>query len=272
MPKIISENIDLYYNEIGSGTPVLMLHGGPGVDHKYMRNLKALSEKYRLIFVDQRGNGNSKIKDYDTLQFKFFTSDLENLRRYLNIEKWIIIGHSFGGFVALEYALRYSAAISNLILLDTGFNAKQVQVESIKNLIEWGYSKSTVKWAKKFFNGDLNICQIPYAFLKFGSAYSYKFDYTVLKNSMSGKHTLKTTLLWFKKYFQDWDIQNKLHEIQIPALIVTGERDFQFPPEYQAIMAKEIANSTVKIIENAGHNTPLECPDKVVDIIYTYLN
>ena len=110
MPFVVSNNAKIYYIEFGSGSPILILHGGPGLDHKYMLGLKRLSKYYRLIFIDQRGNGKSKISNYDTLRFEYLTSDIENVRKYLKIDRWIVVGHSFGGFVALEYALSFRAS------------------------------------------------------------------------------------------------------------------------------------------------------------------
>ena len=271
MPYLDLNDERIFYTEFGSGSPILVLHGGPGVDHKYMLSLKPLSKKYRLIFIDQRGNGKSKIKNYDTLKFKYFTSDIDNIRIHLNIDKWTLIGHSFGGFVALEYAIRYSQFVSQVVLIDTGFNADQVQIEAPKILSDWGYSDDISKWARKFFNGDLSLFLILYAFLKFVKAYSYKYNFDILMKSMSGKHTLKTVLLWFQKYFHGWDIHDKLNLIKASTLIIAGEKDFQFPPDYQRLMAHEIQNSEVKIIEKAGHNTPLECPEKINTIMLSFL-
>ena len=268
----MSNGTKIYYTEFGKGSPILVLHGGPGVDHKYMLGLKPLSKYYRLIFVDQRGNGKSKINNYKTLQFKYLTSDLNNIRKQLKIDKWTIIGHSFGGFVALEYALRYGQYISQLVLIDTGFNAVQVQKEAPKNLSKWGYPENVSKWADKFFNGNIHLFQIPYAFLKFGKAYFYKYDFNIFKKSMSGKHTLKTVILWFQKYFKGWDIHDKLNLIKNSTLIIAGEKDFQFPPDYQRIMARKINNSQLYIIEKAGHNTLIECPGKINSIILSFFN
>ena len=271
MPFIISNDTKIYYKEFGTGIPILVLHGGPGVDHKYMLSLKPLSKQYRLIFIDQRGSGKSKINDYDTLQFKYFTADIDNIRKHFKIDQLIVIGHSFGGFVALEYAIRFGQYISHLILIDTGFNASQVQMISPKILSEWNYPDNVSKWADRFFNGNIYIFQIPYAFSKIGRAYFYNFDFTTFIKSISGKHKLKTVLLWFQKYFKGWDIYNQIGKIKNPTLIIAGEKDFQFPPDYQKIMAREINNSEIHIIEKAGHNTPIECPNEINSIIFNFL-
>lgn len=270
MPYIKSNDTKIYYKEFGTGNPILVLHGGPGVDHKYMLNLRELAKYYRLIFVDQRGNGKSKITNYNTLKFKYFTSDLENIREHLKIDKWIVVGHSFGGFVALEYVLRYAQRVSQLVLIDTGFNAIQVQKEAPKILLKWNYSEEVSTWAYKFFNGNIYLFQIPYAFLKFGKSYFYRFNIKIFLKSILGKHTLKTVHLWFREYFNGWDLKKELSMIKNPTLIIAGEKDFQFPPDYQRIMEKNIINSRLCIIEKAGHNTPIECPDELVKLMLSF--
>ena len=272
MPFIHSESAKIYFFVAGSGKPLLILHGGPGVDHIYMLTLKSLSRYYRLIYIDQRGSGKSTIKSYDTLKLENFVLDLENLRQRLGINKWIILGHSFGGFVALEYAIHHQEHVSHLILIDTGFNSSQVQEKAPETLIEWGYSKSSSAWASRFFNGEVKSLKIPYAFLKFGRAYFYRLNLRLIIKSLKGKHNFQTTIEWFRKHFRGWDVSNILETIYVTTLIVAGEKDFQFPPEYQEEFSRKIRGSHLRIIKHAGHNTPIERPDELERIILSFLN
>jgi proline iminopeptidase len=260
MPYMKIKNSNIFYKTYGRGQPLLIMHGGPGADHLYMLSLKELSKQYRLIFVDHRGNGKSKISDYATLNFEYFTADIENLRKHLSINKWAVLGHSFGGMVAQEYALRYSDKLTHLILVDTGCNARIVQEDAPQVLKNWGYSESSVNWADRFFNGELSTYQIPYALLRFGKAYYYKLSLPTLIGSLRGKHNPKTFLKWFGSNFRGWDISENIKNIDVPTLIIAGDHDFQFPPEHQKFIAEQIKNSTLKIINEAGHNTPIECP------------
>ena len=272
MPYTKIENSNIYYKIYGQGYPLLIIHGGPGADHKYMLSLKKLSEHYRLIYIDLRGNGKSKISNYNTLNFKYFTSDIENLRNHLSINKWAVLGHSFGGMVAQEYGVRYPNNLTHLILIDTGCNSRIVQEDATQILKNWGYDKNSVIWANRYFNGKLAPYQIPYALIKFGKAYYYKMNLLIFIRSLKGKHNLKTFLKWFGSNFKGWDISEKIKNIHAPTLIIAGKYDFQFPPEHQKFLAVKIKNSTLKLINNAGHNTPIECPDILNKEIQKFLN
>ena len=272
MPYITVEDSNIYYKIYGQGYTLLIIHGGPGVDHKYMLSLKKLSENYRLIFIDLRGNGRSKISNYNKLNFDYFTSDIENLRNHLSINKWAVLGHSFGGMVAQEYGVRYPHNLTHLILIDTGCNSRIVQEDAPHILRNWGYDKNRVIWANRFFNGKLTTYQIPYALFKFGKAYYYKMNLLTFIRSLKGKHNSKTFIKWFSSNFQGWDISEKIKNIHVPTLIIAGKYDFQFPPEHQRFLAEQINKSTLKLINNAGHNTPIECPDILNKEIQKFLN
>ncbi len=118
---ITGENKNIYY-EIHGGThlPVfLYLHGGPGagsydfIEHQSQR----LSKFMRIIAIDQRGVLRSDpIEDDGSFGIFDLIRDCETIREYLGIEKWGIIGHSFGGYLAVQYQLHYPERVTQLLL------------------------------------------------------------------------------------------------------------------------------------------------------------
>ena len=115
------ENAELYYREIGQGQTIIILHGGPDFDHTYLLpDLDRLSDSFRLIYYDQRGRGKSadNVQPEDvTIQSDI--EDLERLRGYFQLESVAILGHSWGGLLAMEYAIRHPDRVSHLILMNT---------------------------------------------------------------------------------------------------------------------------------------------------------
>ncbi len=115
------ENAELYYREIGQGQPILVLHGGPDFDHTYLLpEMDRLSDTFRLIYYDQRGRGKSagKVQPEDvTIQSE--VEDLEGLRKYFQLKAVALLGHSWGGLLAMEYAIRHPDRVSRLILMNT---------------------------------------------------------------------------------------------------------------------------------------------------------
>src|ERR1700722_11609704 len=113
----------LYYNEIGRGIPIIIVHGGPGVlDQGYLQTqLLQLAAEHRLIFYDQRGSGkslNTKL-DEKHINIDQFVKDLEALRTSLGLEKFILMGHSWGGLLAMQYAIAHQDHLLGLVLLNT---------------------------------------------------------------------------------------------------------------------------------------------------------
>ena len=108
--------MNLYREILGDGPPLVALHGGFGLDHTQFRPwLDALPVK--LILPDQRGCGRSSREGIDKATIETLARDLDELRAQLGIERWAVLGHSFGSYVALEYAHRFAARVDKLILV-----------------------------------------------------------------------------------------------------------------------------------------------------------
>src|SRR5438105_1289647 len=113
-------NAELYSREVGRGTAIIVLHGGPDFDHSYLLpELDRLSDSFHLIYYDQRGRGRSA----DHVQPQDVTlasdiADLEKVRQYFKLDSVVLLGHSWGTVLALEYALRYPERVSRMILMN----------------------------------------------------------------------------------------------------------------------------------------------------------
>ncbi|ELR68434.1 hydrolase [Fulvivirga imtechensis AK7] len=109
---------EVFYKTMGSGEPMIVIHGGPVLDHSYfLPHFETLAQNHRLIFYDQRACGRSSLEiDSATMSIAGFTDDIEQLRKALNLEKVDILGHSWGGLLAMHYAINYPENIDHLIL------------------------------------------------------------------------------------------------------------------------------------------------------------
>jgi len=108
----------LYYHTHGQGRPLLLMHGGLGLDHTaFPKWFDQLGNQLELIYYDHRGNGRSeRPKTIDDITHKTWAADADALRAYLGHERIILFGHSYGSFLAQEYALRYGEHLDGLIL------------------------------------------------------------------------------------------------------------------------------------------------------------
>jgi len=187
---------DLFYLEVGEGLPCLVMHGGLGFDHTFLHPwLDLLGDTMRLVYYDHRGNGRSSRPPMDTLTFEQFCADADALRDYLGFDQVAVMGHSYGGFIALEYALRYPERLSHLMLVNTA-PAFDYGEEIIVNAKRKGASEEmmAVLNAPSFANDE----EMQQAWRVIAPLYFYAFDVdladrlfgqTVLSASASGRGT-----------------------------------------------------------------------------------
>lgn len=203
------------------------------------------------------------------------TADAEALRQALGFEQWAVLGHSFGGMVALEYALRYPDSLSHLLLMDTCGDARWVQQNAAEVLAKRGYGKKSVKAAERLFNGRISSHEILPCMLRFGRAYSYRPNlFTLLREVVIGlriKRRPEALIFGFGQLLKGWTVMERLSEIRIPTLVLAGRHDFQFPPEHQAILVNRITDAQLAIVECAGHNAPMERTAEVIKIIKRFM-
>ena len=191
------------------------------------------------------------------------TADADVLRDKLGFEKWAVLGHSFGGHVAIEYALRYPERVSHLILLDTGADAHWARENARKLLAQRGFSHEKVELVRRWFNGEFEPREMFSIFRKIGNAYSYDpslwlIVQTLLRGGWQTKFRGETFVFASRHLMPDWDVRKRLGEIGVPTLVMAGRDDFVFPPECQEDLAARIPNSKLKLIEHAGHNPHME--------------
>src|SRR5678816_2980991 len=137
-------DVSLYVEAMGHGDPLLLMHGGPGLDHVSLTPFRALADRHTVVFYDHRCNGRSVGPAVTSMTWDNLTADADALREAFGFERWAVLGHSFGGHVALEYALRYPERVSRLVLLDTAGDARWSQENAPEVLAGRGFSPKTV--------------------------------------------------------------------------------------------------------------------------------
>jgi proline iminopeptidase len=203
------------------------------------------------------------------------TADADALREALGFERWAVLGHSFGGHVALEYTLRYPARVSRLVLLDTAGDARWSQENAAEVLAGRGSSAKTVAVTRRFYNGRIAPKDFVRAAIRLVPAYDHRFSIVRLAREMldgGWRAKMRPEALTFGGHLmRGWSVMDRLREIGVPTLVIAGHDDFLFPPESQALLAAGIPNARLRIIERAGHNPQSERPTETLAAITDFL-
>jgi proline iminopeptidase len=269
-------DVSLFVDVIGHGDPLVLMHGGPGADHWSMKPFERLADRYTLVFYDHRCNGRSIGAPVTSMTWENLTADADSLRERLGFETWAVLGHSFGGNVALEYALRYPRSLSRLVLLDTGGDSWWAQVNAPELLARRGFSPRTVRLARRFFNGRTAPWEFFPTLMRLGSAYDPYTSFLALVRQLVSERRAKPRprphIFGFSQLTKGWTVMDRLGEIEVPTLVMAGRDDFLFPPEHQAQLAAGIPNAWLRIIKRAGHNPHDEQTYEVMGAISDFLS
>ncbi len=273
--------VSLFVQVMGQGYPLLFMHGGPGLDHTTLLPLQPLGDQFTLVFYDHRCNGRSEGAPVSSMTFDNLTADADALREELGFDRWAVLGHSFGGNVALEYALRYPSRVSHLILMDTHADARWSRENGPNLLAKRGYDATTVQTARRFFTGQLTPGEFIPSALQLAGAYAYhpgimynpRFLALALRVGLGPpmKMRAEAQIFGFSQLLNGWNIMDRLSEIKAPTLVLSGREDFLFPPESEAMLAAAIPNAQLEIVERAGHNPQIERPLETIGLIRHFM-
>jgi proline iminopeptidase len=270
-------DVSLFVEVVGRGYPLLLMHGGPGADHWTMLPFRRLADRFTLVFYDHRCNGRSVGAPVSSMTWENLTADADALRQKLGFDRWAVLGHSFGGQVALEYALRYPDSLSHLVLLDTGGDSRWSQHNAADLLAKRGLSPEKVELVRRWFNGEFEPNEMFRILMRIGEAYYHHPSIRLLARDVihgAWRTKLRPEALIFagRHLARGWTVMDRLGEITVPTLVMAGRDDFVFPPEHQLELAAGIPNARLRIIERAGHDPHSEQPAEVMEAVSDFIS
>lgn len=264
----------LYAREIGKGTSVIVLHGGPDFDQSYLLpELDRLSDAFHLIYYDQRGRGRSAVgvKPEDvTLDSDI--ADMEKVRRYFKLDSVVLLGHSWGTVLALEYAVRYPQQVSRMILMNpapaSADDYKQLRKEWLETRPDETERRKAIVASAAYQEGDPEAVTAYYR-IHFKPAFARTEDYekfmTRLRASFTKEGILKARAVEARLMKDTWskpeyNLLLELKNLKIPTLVIYSDHDF-IPAGTAEHIAEAIPNARMVTLKNCGHFPYLECPD-----------
>jgi proline iminopeptidase len=270
----------LHYAVLGEGRPLLLLAGGPGMPVDYMRPIVAgLGPGYRCILPDQRGTGRSRLEPIDatTINLDAYVRDLEALREDLQIDNWIVLGHSWGGMLGMAYATRHPTRVEALVLISSGGPTLHFMDYYFDNQL----ARLTLEERETFnyWSDPARAAADPQRAMyeRFrAAAPSYLFDRKIALLMVAGMSPDAFSARIYDLMMADleargYDLRSSLEKLALPALIVQGRQDPVGPSTAYAIR-DSLPHASLKLIERCGHFPWIEQPQSFLQAVNTFLS
>ena len=288
-----AKGVLIYYQTIGHGAPLMIVHGGPGASHDYLLPyLLPLARSNKLIFIDERGSGRSeKLEDAAQYTVENMVEDVENVRQALHLGKIRLMGHSYGGVLAQAYAFKYQQNLTHLILGGTFYSTSEmnkVLAEEKSSMPPEALAKlDAIEKAGLFGKGkDWEKGRYPddYAKLAWGDGY-FPFLYQRRPDPNYDPAAGNTTTSW-DLYREMWgssgefvidgnlksvEYLDKLSSIHVPTLVICGDHD-ESNPRLSRTMHEKIAGSKLVILPQSGHMAFVDQPNMYIKAVTEFLS
>ncbi len=273
MPFFLNNTANIYYEDTGSGEPVIATHGLIENTTYWSKTgiTPALSENFRVISMDLRAHGKTtqtgepKGYDIDTC-----INDIEALADHLKIDKFHLISHSTGGFISVGLAMKNSDRLASLTLTDTSSSTTFIKKPEHNTAFHNRFAQSFEmnSWETIIEN----IKKQPFPFF-LGIAQTkdnqamWDMAYEIIK--IGDKNAIAQ---FIRSFYKDPDPKvEKLRKITCPTLILIGQKDELFL-DSSKLMAKEIPNAQLEIFKDAGHMLAIERPKQTLQMIETFIS
>lgn len=274
-----SDGVVLHYKIRGEGKTVLLLAGGPGLSGSYMQPIADEVSKYaQTVLLDQRGTGKSvlSVTDAKTVNLQKAINDIEELRTHLKKEKITILGHSFGGLLAMNYAAAFPDKVESLILVGSGglsFESfKYLQANIIARLNQndldalefWANPERSAKNPERASIERLRAITPAYFFNR-------KKSLEIIAETTPETFNYKVNELVSRDIITpNYDLRPKLKDFKQPVLIVQGRQDI-IGESTAYLIFETMKNSRLEFVEQAGHFAWLEQPQAFFPLIKEFL-
>jgi len=257
MPEVDTGEVKIYYEEKGSGPPIVFLHGFTLDRRMWRRQVEYFADDYRVIVYDSRGHGKSSCPETGYSRADL-VRDLHDFSQKMGLDKFHVVGLSMGGATALGYAIDFPETLLSLTLVDTaaGGYRPPPRYRDVRDIArQKGVEEARRRWMKSalfyFINRDKDL-------------------YAELKEIIEGH----CGHLWLDPKRGQYDVRDDValaHKIEIPTMIFVGEKDRFFIP-LACLLHDKIDGSELEVIPDVGHMLNMEAPRRFNNRLKQFLD
>lgn len=272
---------ETWYRSLGDkqGVSLVCLHGGPGSTHLGLTALEPLADERRVVLYDQLGSGNSSQPSDPALwTIELFLAELANLRDALGLDRVHVLGHSWGGMLAQEYALTQPNGLASLVLSSTLSSSTLWREESLRlradlppaireplDAHEQAGTTDDPEYEAAIFEFlHRHLCRLePWPPIVEQAIRSTNLE---VYNTMWGPSEAHPTGV-----LAGWDVTPRLGEIRVPVLVLCGRYDEATPRQAETI-AQALPDAELVIFEESAHLAPVEETERYVATVRAFLS
>ncbi len=269
---------ELFVSVLGEGLPILILHGGPGLDHiEFADYLDALSDEYQLVFVDERASGRSSRPDSSTWTLEQMAADVPALARAMGFERFAVLGHSYGAFVALQYAVDFpnddipvivSAGLPSSRYLDNVNAALEAfEPEALRAQVAQSWEReATVATAEDF--AQLMHDQLPFHFADPLDPRIADYE----ERTAEAIYSPEVLRVFADAGYGGIEVEERLSSVRHPVLVISGAHDRTCVPEGGKAIADGIPGAQFALFEHSAHMMFVEEQSRYLNVVREFLN
>ena len=268
----------LHVVERGDGYPIIVVHGGPGLDHHMFGDyLDPLIDQFRLILVDLRANGLSDSCSTETWTLTQMAKDLTRLAEAMGLKKYAVLGHSYGAFVVLQNAVDFPGAASQTIV-SSGLPSAKYLASVWKNLANFepvelrdqvtkSWEREKVVQMREEVDRLLHE-QLPF---QFGDPLDQRIP-EFERRTAGGVNSPEVLRFFANADYGGIEVEARLAHVTQPVLVLAGRGDRTCVVEGAEAMAKGLPQAELVVFEHSGHMTFVEENEKYLHVVRKFLN
>ncbi len=262
MPRLILDGAHVSYTDEGRGEALVLIHGWIGSAALWDLLIPELSSRFRVLAPDLPGHGDSGVPEGFSFDLEGFSGFLDGFRQAVGLQRFTPVGHSMGGCIAAHYAAHYPQRVSSLVLMDTPTRVRSIAwparfpfVERILGLIHrfWGPRIAAFTIRSSVRHPE----RLPPGWLERAVAQACKLD--------------RRAFLGTTRMLRHLDLRAILSEIEVPALLIQGERDRSVNPAEAFLLRDALPRPSLRLIADCGHCPNYEYPQEVGAMVKEFL-
>lgn len=253
--------------------PVMIVHhGAPGLgSHTEPKaSFAAFADRFRVVVFDARGSGASDLTPPFT--HEQWAADVDGLREWMGVEKIVMAGGSYGGFISMEYAIRYPERVTAIVLRDTAADRAHEEA-SRRNALASDRIEIDMDLFERMMDGRIrDDAEFKLAWAHILPLYDHEANpERVKQRTENTPYHYATHNYAFSVNQKTYDIKNKLPQITAPTLITVGRSDWITPVACSETIAGLIPGAELVIFEKSGHSPPTDEPEKFRQVVGDFL-